>query len=41
MRIWCTMRKEGCDYMIATNSQTIVEKNDIEKLEFYRLMKQI
>ena len=24
--------------MIATNSQTIVEKNDIEKLEFYRLI---
>ena len=32
------MKKEGCDYMIATNSQTIVEKNDIEKLEFYRLI---
>ena len=32
------MKKEGCDYIISTNSQTIVEKNDIEKLEFYRLI---
>lgn len=31
-------KKEGCDYMLATNSQTVVEVADTEKLEFYRLI---
>lgn len=30
--------KEGCDYMLATNKQQVMEATDTAKLEFYRLI---
>lgn len=30
--------REGCDRMLATNTQQVIEPTDTAKLEFYRLI---
>ena len=36
--IWYIYMKKGCDCMLATNAQQVIEPTDTTKLEFYRLI---
>ena len=35
---WYIKTKKGCDCMLATNTQHVIEPTDATKLEFYRLI---